>query len=199
MIVDIESDPRHGLQVRRYHTWRVLQTQTTGEHSAQIMRIMLTVWPDVPRHMLVHAVLHDIGEMAGDLPYPVKRNDPELKERMTRAELRVHKKMSEKFMLPGPVCLTEQENYFFKFCEYLEMWEHCLQERNMGNRYATVMSTRMLIAASTLMGKLSHEIQERARRYVELRQEQESETALVQQMQTDPSDEMTVHVEKREQ
>lgn len=179
MIVDIESDPRHGLQVKRYHTWRVIQQQSNGEHSAQISRIMITVWPDCPRHLLIHAVLHDIGEMAGDLPYPSKKNDPALKERMNIAEMRVHRKMSEKFMLPSAVFLNEYDQIFFKFCEYLEMWEHCLQEQNMGNKYATVMATRMLIAASTLMGKLTQYHQTQARRYIELRQAQESETELV--------------------
>lgn len=178
MIVDIEKDPRHGLQVRRYHTWRTIQTQSVGEHSAQISRIMITVWPECPRHLLVHAILHDVGEMTGDLPYPVKRNDPELKSRMTLAELRTHRKMSEKFMLPHPVSLSEDEEKFFKFCEYLEMYEHCLQEQNTGNKYAVVMSTRMLLAASTLLGKLTPEIQSRARRYIAIRQEQESDTEL---------------------
>lgn len=175
MIVDIESDPRHGLQVRRYHTWRVIQTQSTGEHSAQIARILISIWPEAPGHMLRHCILHDIGEMAGDLPYPVKRNDAALKERMTINELRCHRDMSAKFMLPLPVNLTVEEAIIFKFCEYLEMWEHCSQERNMGNRYATVMLTRMLLAASTLLGKLPEDIQKRARQYVELRQAQEDD------------------------
>lgn len=176
MIVNIEDDPRHGLQVKRYHTWRTIQTQTTGEHSAQILRIMVSIWPEAPRHMLLHCILHDIGEMAGDLPYPVKRNDGVLKERMTINELRCHRGMSEKFMLPLPVRLTSEETTIFKFCEYLEMWEHCSQERNMGNRYATIMHTRMLLAASTLLGRLPNEaIQKRARAYVELRKEQEDD------------------------
>lgn len=174
MIVNIEDDPRHGLQVRRYHTWRVLQSQSVGEHSAQIMRILLTVCPDVSRHLLVHCLLHDIGEMCGDLPYPSKKNDKILKERMDLGELRVHRKMSEKFMLPQPIRLSEEETTLFKFCESLEMWEHCTQERNMGNRYATVMCARMLLAASTLMGRLPKEIQDRARTYVEIRKEQEA-------------------------
>lgn len=174
MIVDIEKDPRHGLQVQRYHTWRTIQDQSVGEHSAQIMRILLAVCPDAPRHLIIHCLLHDIGEMAGDLPWPVKKDDPVLKERMTVNELRVHRQMSEKHMLPPPVRLTEEEQQLFKFCEYLEMWEHCVQERNMGNRYATIMHTRMLLAASTLMGRLPEEIQKRARYYVELRKEQEA-------------------------
>jgi len=200
MIIDIESDPMHGLQVKRYHTWRKIQTQTVGEHSAQISRIMMTVWPDVPRNLLMHAILHDVGEVAGDLPYPVKRDDPELKRRMMIAERRAHLRMSERFMLPDLVMLTEYEEQFFKFCEYLEMWEHCLQERNMGNRYATVMLTRMLLAASTLMGLLDRDVQSRARRYVELRQEQESETEMVSigRVFDDPSGEEMVHREKRE-
>lgn len=192
MIVNIEKDPRHGLQVRRYHTWRVLQSQSVGEHSAQIMRILLTVDPYVDRHLLVHCVLHDIGEMTGDLPYPSKKNDKVLKERMDIGELRVHRDMTECFMLPPPVKLSQEDETLFKFCEYVEMWEHCTQERNMGNRYATVMMSRMLLAASTLLGRLPEHIQKRARRYMELRRDQESENV------PDPSTLGDQHVENNQ-
>ncbi len=193
MITDIETDPRHGLQVRRYHTWRTHQVQSTGEHSAQVMRVMLTLWPECPRNMIVHALFHDVGEMAGDLPWPVKKNDPVLKERMDHAETKVHLQMSSAWGVPRPVQLTEWEANFFKMCESLEMWEFSLTERNMGNRYATIMATRMLLQASTRLGILEQyqptsahfgtvckQIVAATKRYVELRKEQEDEIQYVQ-------------------
>jgi len=176
MIINIEEDPRHAGQITRYHTWPVHRVQSVGEHTWQIQRIMLTIWPDCPRHLLVHCTVHDVGEMAGDLPWPAKRNDPVLKERMTLTELRVHRTMTARWGLPAPVKLSEMEQDFFKMCEYIEMWEFGLMEQNMGNKYGNVVATRMMLAAATLIGKMPHEIQTMARLYCDIREEQESET-----------------------
>jgi hypothetical protein len=176
MIINIEEDPRHAGQITRYHTWPVHRAQSVGEHTWQIQRIMLTIWPDCPRHLLVHCTVHDVGEMAGDLPWPAKRNDPVLKERMTVAELRQHRRMTARWGLPAPVKLSEMEQDFFKMCEYIEMWEFGLMEQSMGNRYGTIVATRMQIAAATLVGKMPPDIQQAARAYCDIREEQESET-----------------------
>lgn len=179
MIVDLEEDPRHAGQILRYHTWPVHRQQTVGEHSWQIMRIMLTIWPEAPKHLLCHAVTHDVGEMIGDLPYPAKKNDPLLKDRITLGELRYHRAMSVRWGLPAPTKLTDGEREFFKLCEYIEMWEYGLQEQNMGNLYGKIISVRMQLAASTLIGRMPPEIQQRARAYCDVRESQESETVPV--------------------
>jgi hypothetical protein len=175
MIVNIEEDPRHAGQITRYHTWSVHRNQSVGEHSWQIIRIAVTIWPECPRHLFLHAVLHDIGEMAGDIPWPGKRNDPVLRERITLAELRVHRAMSARWNLPPPVRLSEMEQNFFKMCEYIEMWEFGLMEQNMGNKYGTIVSTRMMLEAAAVIGKMHPDIQKRARAYCDIRKEQESE------------------------
>lgn len=199
MINDIEEDPRHGLMVTRYHTWRTHHQQSVGEHSAQTMRIMLTLWPECPRHLLVHCLIHDMGEMIGDLPGPVKKNDPVVKERMNHHETKKLIEMSNRWGSPRPIQLTEFEENFFKLCESIEMWEFALMERNMGNRYATVVGVRMLLQASTRMGRIEHaepstsashndlrrRIVAAAKKYVELRKEQEDEIQYVQKEKTD--------------
>lgn len=196
MIIDIETDPRMGLQVMRYHTWSVHRRQSVGEHSAQVARIMFSIWPDCPRELLVHAIIHDIGEMVGDLPWPVKRNDPVIKEQMDLAEDNTRFEMS-RWGQPHDVKLTAHDRSFFKMCESIEMWEFGLQEENLGNKYATVVATRMLIAACELVSLMPPHIKASAKRYIERRREQESETELVP-VQTDPSDETMGHVEKME-
>lgn len=175
MIVNIEEDPRHAGQVTRFHTWPVHRQQSVGEHSWQIQRIMLTIWPSVPRHLLVHCTVHDVGEMAGDIPYPFKKRNPALKHHMSRAEEEVHRTMTARWSLPPSVVLNEMEMNFFKMCEYIEMWEYGLMELNMGNRYGSMISTRMMLASSTLIGQMPDEIQKRARAYCDIREDQESE------------------------
>lgn len=179
MIDDIETDPRVAGEIARYHTWPVTKKQSVGEHSWQVLRIILSVWPAVPRRLLVHAVLHDVGEMAGDLPFPVKKNDPVLKQRMDAAESAAHEQMSAIWNLPRAVVLSDYERQVFKLCENLEMWEFSLQQQNLGNRYAAVMALRMLTAASILLNELDPpsgdypDLRPAVRRYVEHRKRQE--------------------------
>jgi 5'-deoxynucleotidase YfbR-like HD superfamily hydrolase len=178
VIDEIESDPRIAGQITRYHTWPRLRDQSVGEHSWQITRILLTVWPACPRRMLVHATLHDVGEMAGDIPYPGKRNDPVLKDRMDAAERAVHYRMTERWRLPSPAILSHYEEKVFKCIEYIEMWEYGLQEQNLGNKYGAVVSLRMIVAANALIDALvptrgDPDIRPSIRKYVDERKRQE--------------------------
>jgi len=175
VITDIETDPRHGLQVQRYHTWPTIRKQSVGEHSAQIARIMLSINPDVSRELLVHAIEHDVGEMAGDVPWPGKANDPELKRAMDRAEGNICRMMQEKWHFPQRPQLSEFERKFFKMCENIEMYEFALQEQNLGNRYARVVATRMLLAAGRVMTEMPEHVQTSTQRYMIKRDVQEME------------------------
>lgn len=180
MIDDIEADPRVAGQITRYHTWPKTREQSVGEHSWQIMRILLTLWPTAPRRLLVHAVLHDVGEMAGDVPWPGKKNDPVLKERHDAAERVVHENMSREWCLPPAVVLGDYEHGVFKLCEYIEMWEWGLHEQNLGNRYGAVVALRMLMAASVIVDRLEPpsgdypDLRPAVRRYVERRKMHEN-------------------------
>lgn len=152
--LNLAEDPRAGLELIRYHSWAVHRHQSNGEHSAQIMRILLTVWPDCPRRMLVHCLLHDIGEMAGDAQYPFKNKVPGMKEAHDAAEKMVSSRMRDTFGLPPAPSLSEHEMRVFKICEYLEMWEYGLREMNMGNRYGHVIAMRCIVAASAMLEDL---------------------------------------------
>ena len=196
MIVDIESDPRHAGGIRRYHTWPVIRQQTVAEHTWQVMRIMMTVDVGMCTTRLMHyAVLHDVGEMAGDIPWPGKRNSRRLKEAMDEAEKRVRGDMVRKWNLPSLPVLTDAERAFFKCCECLEMWEFGMQERSMGNRYGTVIEARMIADAMGYLHELPTDTIERVQQYVERRTAQESEVELVKS--NDPDD-AAQFVERRE-
>lgn len=205
MIIDIERDPRHAFQIRRYHTWGVHRQQSVGEHTAQVMRIMVTIDAELSsQKLLTYALLHDVGEMAGDVPWPGKRRFPEVKSSMDKAEEHVRSEMTAHWGQPRLPALTAVERHFFKMCESIEMWEYALQEVNLGNRYAVIIATRMLLQACELMGYLPRETQAEAKRYVRLRQEQESETELVTSADprhtghSDPAEESMQHVDKEE-
>lgn len=173
-MIDITHDPRASGEVLRYHTWRMNRYQTVGLHTWQVLRIMLTVWPDCPRNLLVHAVTHDMGEMAGDIPYPFKKRVPGLKETMDAAEDMVRSDMQLNFGMPPVVHLTELQSKFFKICENIEMWEEGLVEMHMGNHYATLIAERMLDSVIKLIKEIDdNQLVDAISNYISVRMKQE--------------------------
>jgi 5'-deoxynucleotidase YfbR-like HD superfamily hydrolase len=142
--MNLVRDPRAAGNVRRYHTWAVIKEQTVAEHTWQIMRILLTVWPEAPRKVIVHALMHDAGEMSGDIQYPFKLMFTELKSGSEKAENYVRKAQQETGAPPEAAHpLSTFERHVFKCCDNLEMWEYGLREVNLGNRYALIIVNRM--------------------------------------------------------
>lgn len=140
--MNLTEDPRAALEIPRYHTWSVLHHQSVGEHVAQLLRILLTVWPRAPWELQVHTVTHDMGEMAGDIPFPFKKRYPELASGAAKAELDVIQTMADRLGMPPMVQLTDTQHRIFKLIEYIEMWEYSLREINLGNRYAELIRDR---------------------------------------------------------
>lgn len=156
-MIDLTSDPRAALEIRRFHTWRTIQSQSVGEHSAQIARIMLTVWPRCPRRLLIHAVTHDMGEMCGDVAYPFKKMFPEIADGMAKAEHEVRMRQRDRVGTPPLLPLSAPEKKFFKICEYIEMMEFGFAEYNLGNKYGAIIVARM---REELRGLIMEEVQD---------------------------------------
>jgi 5'-deoxynucleotidase YfbR-like HD superfamily hydrolase len=153
-------DPRQAGQLTRYHTWARIRDQSVGEHSWQVTRILLAIWPDAPRHLLVHCLVHDVGELrTGDLPYPVKSLNPAIKESIGDVESSAHLGMCAPWALPPPQSLTEDEKTVFKLAEYAEMLEWSFCEMSLGNRRAHLVAVRCHAAIKTLRQRMDHVIQ----------------------------------------
>lgn len=163
-------DPRRAGQVTRYHTWPRVREQSVGEHSWQVARVVLALWPDAPRHVLVHCLFHDVGEVVGDLPYPMKRNDPVLRQRMEHAEFCAHLGMCLPWQLPAPVELSAEEKAVFKLAEYIEFWEWALYEISLGNQNARLVMTRGQAEIERLLDEMPEDVREAADRYMKRRQ-----------------------------
>lgn len=60
--------------VQRYHVHAAgLFPQSVAEHSWRVAALLLRLWPDAPRRLIVAALAHDLGEwFSGDVPYPAK-------------------------------------------------------------------------------------------------------------------------------
>lgn len=138
-------DPRRAGEVLRYHTFHVLRQQSVGEHTWQAMRVLCAIWPDVPRAVLLYAMVHDCGELrTGDIPLLHKEecSDAWRMEQDSQEDMAL-RSMCLPWGLPAPTAeVGPVERNVFKLAEYIEMWEYGLCERNRGNRYAHLIVQR---------------------------------------------------------
>lgn len=118
--------------VKRYHEFPVSREQTTAEHSWHLARIYLQIFGLPRAEVLAYIIHHDSGELAvGDNPFPVKRDNPDLKEIMNRLETESLERQG--ICLPG---LSQEEAWRVKLCDLLEMNEFGREDYARGNKFA---------------------------------------------------------------
>ena len=143
---DPRTDPRFAGALIRYHTWPTLRKQSNAEHMWNVARILLAVFPEVSRSLLDRALFHDIGEIrTGDLPYPIKADNPVLKSEVNRLEAEQLAFYHEVWGVPN---LTASAGYgpglwLLKMCDMIEMMEFATEECNLGNMYAAIIVNRV--------------------------------------------------------
>jgi hypothetical protein len=129
--------------LKRWHSWSHVREQTVADHSWHVMRILLAVWPEAPRELLVHCLVHDVGEIGtGDMPYPVKKDNPVLKREADRIEGDTHLSMCIPWGLPSAQPMPALWKDVFKLAEFVEMWEDAQHELMMGNRFCQPVADR---------------------------------------------------------
>lgn len=125
------SSARHAGTVRRYHTWLFHHQQTVGEHSWQLARIYFQIWGPLPAEVSTYFIWHDAGELVtGDLPFPVKKNNPHLKRECDYIEKLAVERMG------GVNQTLIQHAKRAKLCDLIDMLEYGQTELKMGNQYA---------------------------------------------------------------
>lgn len=143
MALAVRDDIRLAGRVIRYSTWPHIRQQSVAEHSWQLLRIVIAIWPDVPAHVMRYIVTHDVGEITtGDLPYPIKANNPVLKAEVDRLEHTAQQELCVGWMLGDAVQLTDDEAWAVKLAEFIEMWEWGWEEELLGNRFAALVRER---------------------------------------------------------
>jgi 5'-deoxynucleotidase YfbR-like HD superfamily hydrolase len=145
----IRLDTRLAGQVRRYHTWPVLREQSVAEHCWQLMRIYMSVaeTDKVDKNILLHILIHDIGEhFTGDIPYPVKSLNPNLKREMDLLESRSAAAQVLHWEAFHPIYFTDADRELFKQLELMEMAEMGMGEVLLGNDHGFIIADRCLEA-----------------------------------------------------
>src|ERR1035437_6690186 len=129
---DVLLNGRYAGQILRYHTWPVLRSQSTGEHTWQCLRIYYELFGPLPPKTSTYLIWHDAGELVlGDLPFPVKANNGGLKRQCDRIEQNAVKAMGGS--LPK---LATNEKIRVKVVDLIEMLQYGLVEVFTGNRLA---------------------------------------------------------------
>lgn len=141
----IRIDTRLSGQIKRYHTWPIIGQQTIAEHTWQLLRIYFAVEKEPDIRVIYSIVFHDVGETkTGDMPYPIKRDNPALKEMVDGLEARSQADQMEYWGSFRQNLVTPKEYDFLKQIHLIEMWEFGLDQVNMGNAYAFIIADRCL-------------------------------------------------------
>ena len=143
----VRLDTRLAGQVKRYHTWPIIGQQTIAEHTWQILRIYLSVASKPDPHIMTYALFHDIGEhFTGDIPYPVKSENRELKEHMDMLELRSWATQLDYWSSFHQCLIGEEDKALLKQIELVEMAEFGMDQVTLGNAHGFIIAHRCLKA-----------------------------------------------------
>lgn len=177
----MSHDPRLAGQVRRWHTWPMLQHETNAEHQWHTARILLAIYPACDRQLIIDALLHDCGEIAtGDILGTAKERSPDLRATAEALEQAANLSMMIPWGLPRTRTRDQRqevENWVLKLAEVIQTWEFAKQEVAMGNRLAQEVAdhnmrryTRMSSEFFADPMSAYHEIVEAAEMYVRRRE-----------------------------
>lgn len=150
--MNVRSSPRMGGEVVRYHGWPTHRKQTVADHTFHVMRIYWHVFGGLPPAVSAYLIFHDLSEVAtGDLPHPIKRNNPKLKEVFDGLEDAVLVRMiGEARARQVLTRVADVERVRMKACDLLEMWEFAQIESHMGSEFADPIIANVIVALRDL-------------------------------------------------
>lgn len=119
-----------GGQVTRYHTREMLRPQKVGEHTYNVLSLVMLLTNFHPSHNLVlHVLLHDVAEfVVGDIPSPTKRQL--LRQGVGVAALEDDVLRKHNLKLPS---LSKEEHRTMHMADLLDGLYHSGREVAMGN------------------------------------------------------------------
>lgn len=142
---------RFGGSVHRWHTWPVLQPQTNADHTWNCLRIYQQTFGRIPPNTAKYLTFHDCGELGvGDLPFPVKANNPKLKRLVDAEERRCLSEMG--IVLSN---IEAPEKLRVRYADLMDMHEYGIVEMRMGNQYAAPIVVDTWKAINTLQERMS--------------------------------------------
>lgn len=159
----IRYNARFAGSVRRYHTWPVLNQQTVADHTWHVMRICYQLWGPLPPEVSTYIIWHDALEIVtGDLPFPIKRDTPELAELLSVIDDETRVATGWPYVELSPLWKKR-----VKICDLIEMHEYGMVEYRQGNKFALPIVNDTRTAVWQLAIELCTEDQKAIDRFIE--------------------------------
>ena len=116
-MIDIKRIFHAGL-TSRWHTnpWLTHTTDRLDGHQGRVARLIIALWPDASRDLIIAALSHDDGEsITGDIPYP-RGKTTEQQNDETAARITIWQRRAP--------MLSSQDEARLRFCDRLDaaMW-----------------------------------------------------------------------------
>ena len=117
-----------GGAIKRYHTLEIIGEQSVASHSWGVAIILQFLAPNVSKQAILRALTHDVAELfTGDVPAPVKWDNPDLVEVLKRIEDKYESDIGIEYEL------TPQEIALGKQADMFELLVFCVRQRRLGN------------------------------------------------------------------
>lgn len=131
---------REAAHVERSHTMPHHGVYTIGQHSFDMLTLLICLYPDCRKELMLAVMLHDIPERwTGDIPSPAKSSDGEFGKRLAQIEARVAK------VLGLEIKLDDMERYWLKGLDMVEFLLWAKEQLAMGNQNAVAAIARCTI------------------------------------------------------
>lgn len=119
--------------VQRYHATTVHNKQLLSSHHWEVAVIMLKIYPECSKQLLVEALTHDCSEaFTGDTPSTAKKACPELKVLLDGLE----KQYAENVLKLPQNEFSAQEKAVLKLCDILSGIAYTTKQVNLGDQGA---------------------------------------------------------------
>ncbi len=115
-----------GGEVIRYHTEGCgVEKQTVSDHTWRLVVILLHLWPQASRKLVLAAIYHDVAEChTGDLPATLKRINKPIRDELKIMEETFHREMR----VPWEGDLTDDDHVRLKCADLLELYITCVRQ-----------------------------------------------------------------------
>lgn len=120
---------REASKVERSHTMPHHGSYTVGQHSFDMLTLLIALYPDCRKELMLAVMFHDFAERwTGDIPYPAKQSDGEFGKKLAQIEARVMK------ALGLDVKLDEMERFWLKGLDVVEYLLWAKEQLALGNQ-----------------------------------------------------------------
>jgi 5'-deoxynucleotidase YfbR-like HD superfamily hydrolase len=139
---------REAFRIRRFHTiTHVAMEETVGQHTANLINMLIFLYDELPPKVLLRALYHDAPELiTGDLPAPAKWLSKELSAAIDVMEARVQRDM-ELFNEP----MSEFDEAMLKYADMMDLCFKAVEEISVGNQLFFPLLMRGLIYIRALL------------------------------------------------